>query len=429
MAFPFYGADGTSGTVAVSNGSKNVTGTGTNWLSNNAVPTAGGYAIKMPDGQIYGIDACTGEGALHLVENYNGSTVSGGTYYIMPVAAAIGKLLNDVSTLLNSSNFSQLAGLSPNSGDYVQYVAGTWATRTALQALLSLLNSMSEVNIASASTCDIGASTSPKVQITGTTTITGLGTQTNAFRVVRFGGALTLTHNASSLILPASANIATASGDTCFALSDSSGNWRIFGYQRANGIPICFSGLTGSGNAVGSAAPTLTGTTVAASLALGGATIGTDKLAITGTASISGGAFFPSGNGVQWGPSTYMVGDTSVNSITAKANNSGGVTLTSGATSWAAVSDEDTKTDLIPISNPMQKIASLRAMTGRYKVDDLGVSRAFLIAQDVRAVLPEAVSEGNDGILSLRYSDVIPLLVAGLKEANDRLAALESVHG
>lgn len=236
MAFPFYGADGTSGTVAVSNGSKDVVGTGTNWLSNNAVPTAGGYAIKMPDGQIYGIDACTGEGALHLVENYNGTTISGGSYYIMPVAAAIGKLLNDVSALLNSSNFSQLAGLSPNNGDYVQYVSGTWATRTALQSLLNLLNSMSEVNIASASTCDIGAATSPKVQITGTTTITGLGSLANAVRFVRFGGALTLTHNASTLILLGGQSRNTASGDWGFYASDSSGNWREVFYSRAVGV-------------------------------------------------------------------------------------------------------------------------------------------------------------------------------------------------
>jgi hypothetical protein len=55
----------------------------------------------------------------------------------------------------------------------------------------------------------------------------------NAVKLVRFAGALTLTHNATSLILPDGLNIATAAGDSCIALSDASGNWRIFAYQRA----------------------------------------------------------------------------------------------------------------------------------------------------------------------------------------------------
>jgi hypothetical protein len=235
MAFPFYGADGTSGTVAATNGSKTVVGTGTNWLSNNAIPSAGGYCIKMPDEQIYGIDTCTGEGALSLTENYNGSTVSGGSYYIIPTAASNAALLNQVSTLLTSSNFSQIAGLSPNSGDFPEYLSGTWTTRSPTQVLLNLLNSMGEVSIASASTCDIGAATTPKVQITGTTTITGFGSQASAVRFVRFGGALTLTQNATSLILLGGADRVTASGDTGIYVSDSSGHWREWAYFKADG--------------------------------------------------------------------------------------------------------------------------------------------------------------------------------------------------
>lgn len=234
MAFPFYGADGTSGTVAATNGSKTVTGTGTNWLSNNAIPSAGGYCIKMPDAKIYGIDTCTGEGALALSENYAGSNVSGGSYYIIPTAASNAALLNQVSTLLNSSNFSQIAGLSPNSGDFPEYLSGTWATRSPTQVILNLLNSVGEVSIASASTCDIGAATTPKVQITGTTTITGFGAQANAVRLVRFGGALTLTHNATSLILLGGASRTTASGDVGIYVSDSSGHWREWSFRRAS---------------------------------------------------------------------------------------------------------------------------------------------------------------------------------------------------
>jgi len=92
------------------------------------------------------------------------------------------------------------------------------------------------VDIASAGTCDIGAATSNIVRITGSTTITALGSiAAGAVRWVLFAGSLTLTHNATSLILPGAANITTAAGDTAVFVSEGSGNWRCLGYQRANG--------------------------------------------------------------------------------------------------------------------------------------------------------------------------------------------------
>jgi hypothetical protein len=95
-----------------------------------------------------------------------------------------------------------------------------------------------------------------------------------------------------------------------------------------------------------------------------------------------------------------------------------GVYVTNGGTSWTGTSDERLKTDLIPITNGLQKVNSLRSVTGRFKTDEEGISRSFLIAQDVQAVLPEAVNTLNDelGTLGLAYTDVIPLLVASIKE-------------
>lgn len=114
-------------------------------------------------------------------------------------------------------------------------------------------------------------------------------------------------------------------------------------------------------------------------------------------------------------------------------NTSGGVYLSGGgATSWTAVSDEREKNILENIADALSKVNSLRAVIGAYKSDAESTRKAFLIAQDVQAVLPEAVSETN-GVLGLAYTDTIPLLVAALKELsakNDtleaRLAALEA---
>ena len=65
--------------------------------------------------------------------------------------------------------------------------------------------------------------------------ITSFGSGANLFRIVKFAGVLTLTHNATSLILPGGASITTAAGDRLIALSDASGNWTVIDYVRADG--------------------------------------------------------------------------------------------------------------------------------------------------------------------------------------------------
>src|SRR5207237_7756596 len=68
-------------------------------------------------------------------------------------------------------------------------------------------------------------------------------------RIVQFSGALTLTNNASSLLLPGGANITTVAGDTATFVSLGSGNWICTNYQKAT--------VTGSGSLVLNTSPTL----------------------------------------------------------------------------------------------------------------------------------------------------------------------------
>lgn len=101
------------------------------------------------------------------------------------------------------------------------------------------LNEFKGSDIASASTTNIASATGNFVDITGTTTITALGTaQAGTQRILRFNGILTLTYNATSLILPTSANITTANGDIAGFVSLGSGNWKCFLYQRVDGSSI-----------------------------------------------------------------------------------------------------------------------------------------------------------------------------------------------
>lgn len=103
-----------------------------------------------------------------------------------------------------------------------------------------------------------------------------------------------------------------------------------------------------------------------------------------------------------------------------------GVQLNNNATAWSTSSDERLKENLQTISNGLDKVSSLRACTGKYITDEPGTSRSFLIAQDVQAVLPEAVDAEDPNNLALRYTEVIPLLVAALKESKERIETLEA---
>lgn len=104
---------------------------------------------------------------------------------------------------------------------------------TALTLSAIGINEVQASDIASASTTDIGAAKGNYVVVTGTTTITSFGTiQAGTRRIVKFSGALTLTYNATSLILPSATNILTAANDTAVFVSLGSGNWVCTSYTR-----------------------------------------------------------------------------------------------------------------------------------------------------------------------------------------------------
>jgi hypothetical protein len=104
-----------------------------------------------------------------------------------------------------------------------------------------------------------------------------------------------------------------------------------------------------------------------------------------------------------------------------------GVQLVSGATAWTTLSDETVKDIIEPITNAITKVGSLRSVIGKFKTDSEGTRRSFLIAQDVKSVLPEAVDVvGENNELGLRYTEVIPLLVAAIKELTARVQTLEA---
>lgn len=106
---------------------------------------------------------------------------------------------------------------------------------TALGAAqaLNLLKKGSDV--ASASTINLSTTTGDVVDVTGTTTITAVTLAEGKQVLVRFTGALTLTHGAN-LVLPGAANITTAAGDYALFVGYASSVVRVAIYQKSASV-------------------------------------------------------------------------------------------------------------------------------------------------------------------------------------------------
>jgi hypothetical protein len=124
----------------------------------------------------------------------------------------------------------------------------------------------------------------------------------------------------------------------------------------------------------------------------------------------------------------FVMSNNNGNTSVFSGDGSAGVVLSTNATSWSTFSDERIKDIIEPITDAANKVATLRTVIGKYKTDEEGVRRIFLIAQDVQAVLPEAVkvSEDEIGTLNLSYTEVIPLLVAAIKEQSALITQLQA---
>ncbi|NBR60007.1 MAG: tail fiber domain-containing protein [Opitutaceae bacterium] len=189
--------------------------------------------------------------------------------------------------------------------------------------------------------------------------------------------------------------------------------------------------IAGSGGVI-----TLTPTTsisVAGTLGVTGTTniLGSSGAALSSTAL---NVFGATGNGVIYTRHTgtsagkyWSTGADGGNNFVVFNQGAVGMYMTDGGTSWTAFSDERMKDIIEPITGALANIAQLRSVIGKYKTDAEGVRRPFLIAQDVQKVMPEAVIE-RDGVLGMSYTDVIPLLVAAIKELSADFQAYKSTH-
>lgn len=103
----------------------------------------------------------------------------------------------------------------------------------------------------------------------------------------------------------------------------------------------------------------------------------------------------------------------------ATLDNSGNFTATGNVTAY---SDIRLKTDLTKISNALAKVSQLNGYT--YTRIDSGERQTGVVAQEVQAVLPEAVIDGGEH-LAVAYGNMVGLLIEAVKELTARVEKLE----
>jgi len=95
-------------------------------------------------------------------------------------------------------------------------------------------------------------------------------------------------------------------------------------------------------------------------------------------------------------------------------------------------SDERLKTNINIIPNALDKVLKLDGVTWDWNKETtdetyLEKPKTGLIAQQVQKVLPEVVTERNDGYLALDYSKMMGLLVQAIKEQQDQINELKKL--
>jgi hypothetical protein len=144
---------------------------------------------------------------------------------------------------------------------------------------------------------------------------------------------------------------------------------------------------------------------------------------VSGSSQILGGSTIHSGS----------VGDYQFNSIgvgTAASTTTGEIRALGDITAYYS-SDIRLKENIIPIENALSKVESISGNTydwkegfdeiHSHKGNDVGV-----IAQEIEEILPQIVTNRDNGYKAVQYEKIIPLLIEAIKELSSKVDRLEN---
>jgi len=124
------------------------------------------------------------------------------------------------------------------------------------------------------------------------------------------------------------------------------------------------------------------------------------------------------------GVATYLTldGSSTTVEIAKDTNVTGTLTATGDVVAYYS-SDKRLKDNIVRIENPLEKVGKIGGYTfdwndkqETYTGKDVGV-----IAQEIQEVLPELVTERDNGYLAVKYEKMVPLLIESIKELKQEI--------
>ena len=157
-----------------------------------------------------------------------------------------------------------------------------------------------------------------------------------------------------------------------------------------------------------------------ASLANSGVTAGTYlKVTVDAKGRVTAGSSMTSGDVT--GALGYTPANKAGDSFTGSISVTGTITATGDITAY---SDASLKTEVVTISNALDLVSRLRGVS--FTRTDTGNRGIGVIAQELAAVVPEAVQANEDGLLSVAYGNLLGVLIEAVKELSGKVERLES---
>ena len=135
------------------------------------------------------------------------------------------------------------------------------------------------------------------------------------------------------------------------------------------------------------------------------------------------------------GGTIYIASITSNSQFQISYNSiSAGVALASGATSWSTFSDNRLKNVTGTYTNALADIAQIQPVKFTWKNDSENKPQVGVIAQSVQNVVPEAIDSttyemgGDTEYLQVRYTELIPLMIASIQQLKAEFDAYKATH-
>jgi hypothetical protein len=100
---------------------------------------------------------------------------------------------------------------------------------------------------------------------------------------------------------------------------------------------------------------------------------------------------------------------------------------TVSAANFNTTSDATLKTNVETLTGSLDAVKAMRGVS--FDWIDSGNSEVGVIAQEVEAVIPDVVSTNDQGIKSVKYGNLVAVLIEAIKEQQQRIEALEARLG